>query len=116
MTTYAVPAGAVPKDSFAARLAVVRVHAGGINMTQAAKRAGLDAESWRRYEQGRSPVNLPQVVHQIAEAFGVDREWLMWGGPLRPSDLTGGTRRVPTWALEDGAFGAYSDEDLQPAA
>lgn len=35
-------------------------------------------------EDGRTPRRMDLKVRQIAMAFGVDRDWLMWGGELAP--------------------------------
>lgn len=75
-----------PTDTFGARLLLIR-HEMGTTQVEAAERCGLDDGSWSNWENGRVPRNLPEVVHKIAQALGVERDWLMWGGDL-PSPST----------------------------
>lgn len=65
----------------------------GLTTEQAADRCGLNRATWQTWEHGASPRNMAAVVAAITLATGVDRDWLMWGGPLdsRPSEGPGGT-------------------------
>jgi transcriptional regulator with XRE-family HTH domain len=72
----------VPTDTFAGRLILVRKEL-GLGQEEAAQRCDLKPSTWATWELGRSPRNLVQVVRTIHERLGVDRDWLMWGGPLR---------------------------------
>lgn len=63
---------------FGTRLAMVRQRMGW-NLTEASVKCGLGQNDWARYEDGRSPRKLDEVVAKIADSTGVDRAWLMWG-------------------------------------
>lgn len=80
----------VPADTFAGRLMLTRLHAGGLTIQEAAARAGLLNQSWSNWERGKQPRDKEDVVTAISEALDVDRDWLMWGGPL--SEKPGRTR------------------------
>lgn len=45
---------------------------------------GITFGEWQGMESGRATRRLDMKVRQIATAlaYGVDRDWLMWGGPL----------------------------------
>jgi len=75
----------VPRDTFAARLALLRREL-GITAEEAAARCGLNRATWQTWEHGASPRNMSAVVAKIALATGVSRDWLMWGGALRGPD------------------------------
>ncbi len=70
-----------PEDTFAARLMLVRKHL-ELSQEAIAERCGLDGASWGYWERGGSPQKKDSTVFKIANALGVDRDWLMWGGPL----------------------------------
>lgn len=82
----------IPEDTFGLRLIALRTH---LQLTQAeiAARCELDDGSWSNWERGVKPRGMDGIVRKITEALGVDRDWLMWGGPLRTgsfsSELTG---------------------------
>lgn len=82
MTTEALPRAQVPRDTFEARLMLARLHAGRLSIREAAERCGYTNESWSGWERGRLPRDVAAVVTRISERLGVDRDWLMWGGPL----------------------------------
>ena len=68
-----------PSRSFGQRLALVRQHMAW-NVTTAAEESGVDAESWRHWEQyGRTPQRYDQVCRDIADASGCSLVWLMSG-------------------------------------
>jgi transcriptional regulator with XRE-family HTH domain len=82
--------GAIPTDTFAARLMLVRLHGGNLTATQAAERCGLTRENWINWEHGGNPRDFPATVEAISEGLGIDRDWLSWGGPLaQPERRTG---------------------------
>lgn len=68
----------VPQDNFGNRLILVRREL-GLTQAQAAEMCGLDAGSWNNWEHGTRPRGLDEIVKKIADALGVDRDWLMWG-------------------------------------
>src|SRR5579859_4404483 len=72
----------IPADSFAIRLKAVRLHAGDITIVQAAERVGVTNQSWGNWERGAVPRDMADVVKLISDEFGIDRDWLMYGGPL----------------------------------
>ena len=76
--------GAIPADTFAARLRLVRMHAGDLTILEAAERTGLNYGSWSNWERGMMPRDLRDVVLAITGALGIDRDWLMYGGQLAP--------------------------------
>jgi transcriptional regulator with XRE-family HTH domain len=81
--------GAVPTDTFAARLMLVRLHGGNLTATQAAERCGLTRENWINWEHGGNPRDFPATVEAISEGLGIDRDWLSWGGPLAQPERRG---------------------------
>lgn len=89
MTTETTPRGWVPSDTFAARLVLAR-HQRRLTQQEAADVCGVSRATWALWEGGAFPRNMPQVISKIAAGMGVDRDWLMWGGPLgdptSPSD------------------------------
>ena len=79
----------IPGDTLAARVVLVRREL-GISQREAATQSGLTYGEWQSMEDGRSPRDLPAKIARIALAFDVDRDWLMWGGPLAPPAEPGG--------------------------
>lgn len=82
MTTDTPHTATVPVDTFAARLVLARLHAGRMSIRDAAKLCGFTNETWSGWERGRNPQDLLSTVETISEKLGVDRDWLLWGGPL----------------------------------
>lgn len=76
------PRRGIPADTYAHRLMLARAHAGNLSIREAAERAGLNYASWANWEQGTRSRTLVEDVQAISEALGVDRDWLMYGGPL----------------------------------
>lgn len=74
--------GWVPSDTFATRLLVARTQK-GMTQQQAADACDINRATWALWEAGSSPRNMAVVVAKIATGLGVDRDWLLWGGPLR---------------------------------
>jgi transcriptional regulator with XRE-family HTH domain len=72
----------IPVDSFAARLRLARMHANDITIKEAAERCGLNYGSWSNWERGSRPLGLLDVVEAISEGLDIDRNWLLFGGPL----------------------------------
>jgi transcriptional regulator with XRE-family HTH domain len=96
---FGTPTGAVPADTFAVRLVLVRHHAGRASIEQAAKRCGLNPGNWAHWEDGRQPRDRVDIAQKISDALDVDFEWLLLGGPLtgargRPVDHPA-TREYP---------------------
>ena len=74
--------GAIPIDSFAVRLILARYHAGDLTVRDAAERCGLNYGSWSNWERGSKPRDLLDIIEAISESLGIDRDWLLFGGPL----------------------------------
>lgn len=72
----------IPTDTFEARLMLARLHAGRLSIRDAAERCGYTNESWSGWERGRRPSDKLEVAEVISETLGVDRDWLLYGGPL----------------------------------
>jgi transcriptional regulator with XRE-family HTH domain len=88
------PEPLIPEDTFGLRLIIVR-RALGLSQQEAAERCGLDDGSWSNWESGTKPRGLDEVVRTIAERLHVDRDWLMWGGPLRSGSFAPGLVALP---------------------
>lgn len=74
----------IPTDQFRYRVLLARLHAGGLTTREAAARCGVTYASWSNWERGMKPRDLLDVVEKISEGLEVDRDWLLWGGPLAP--------------------------------
>lgn len=74
----------VPLDTFAARLAVIRIAMGWSGVEEAAEACGINRETWRGWEKdGRMPRDLAATARRIEEHTGYDATWVAMGGPLR---------------------------------
>lgn len=72
----------VPTDSLANRLVLIRREL-GLSQREAAARCGVGFGSWQSWENGSAPRNALRDLVRVAQALDVEREWLMFGGPLR---------------------------------
>lgn len=72
----------MPADTFAVRLVLVRHHAGRLSIEKAAELCGLNSGNWANWEGGRQPRDRFEVAGVIADALGIDFNWLLQGGPL----------------------------------
>lgn len=85
-----------PEDTLATRLLVMR-HQLRISQREAALRTGLTFGEWQSMENGAAARGIDKKVVRIAKTLGVDRDWLMWGGPMAgPADGPEGTNGGPT--------------------
>ena len=89
--------GRRPADTFSNRL-ILTIRLTGLSIRDFAEGAGLDDGSVSNWTRGMRPRDMPGVCHAIAVAYDIDRDWLMWGGPLLssrglPTKRTGGA----TW-------------------
>lgn len=73
---------AIPYDTFGARLRLSRLHAGDLTIKEAAEKCGLNYGSWSNWERGSRPLDFVETVDAISNGLGIDRDWLMFGGPL----------------------------------
>lgn len=71
----------VPTDIFGNRLVLIRreLH---LTVKEAAAKCGVHYATWSTWENGTKPGDLAGVVQTISRELGVNRDWLMWGGPL----------------------------------
>lgn len=74
--------GAIPADSFAARLMLARMHAGHLSIRDAAEKCALGRGAWTNWEKGALPGDIIGVATVIADKLDVDRDWLLFGGSL----------------------------------
>ena len=74
--------GRIPADTFGHRLMLARADGGNLTIREAADKCGLNYGSWSNWERGSLPRDKVEVVEAIAEGLGVDRDWLLHGGPL----------------------------------
>lgn len=85
----------IPADQFRYRVLLARLDA-GLTTHQAADLCGTNSASWSNWERGVKPRDLLDVVERISAGLGVDRDWLLFGGPLAKEDRRPGrviTRR-----------------------
>jgi transcriptional regulator with XRE-family HTH domain len=78
--------GSIPPDTFGTRLVLARMHAGYMTVKDAADRCGINYGSWSNWERGKKPRDLLEAVKRISAGLGVDRNWLLFGGPLSGAD------------------------------
>lgn len=103
--------GAIPADTLAARLLLARHHAGRLSQREAADKCGLSYASWSNWEEGRLPRDVLDVVQRVADALDINRDWLLFGGPLLPARgkstkrPPGATRRYPPRTVRSTAAG-----------
>lgn len=87
-------------DSLPNRLRLFRGQL-GVSQREAAMRIGITPRIWQNMEDGRAVRSLHKHIAAIADAYGVDRDWLMWGGPLNeetpagPNGPDGGSDECP---------------------
>lgn len=87
--------GDIPADTFGARLVLARYHAGRLSIEKAAAKCGLNSGNWVRWEDGALPRDKVEVAQAVSDGLGINREWLLWGGPLL-SSRGGLAKRPPT--------------------
>lgn len=75
----------IPADQFRYRVLLARLDA-GLTTHQAADLCGTNSASWSNWERGVKPRDLLDVVERISVGLGVDRDWLLFGGPLAKED------------------------------
>lgn len=78
----AVEARGIPTDTFGRRLMLARDHAGNLSIRDAADLCGIGRGAWTNWERGARPIDMLEIVEVISEKLGIDRDWLLWGGPL----------------------------------
>lgn len=98
-----------PEDSFALRLVIIR-HAFELTQAEAALRCGLDDGSWSNWERGTKPRGMDRIVEKISDALRIDRDWLMWGGPLKTGSFASLLESLPMPTSQ----GSLLDDDLEP--
>ena len=78
MTTTQATDPWVPEDTLGSRLVRLRLHL-DLSQRSAAEQSGVPYGVWQGMENGRGTRSVQQHIMRIAEAFHVDRDWLMWG-------------------------------------
>lgn len=68
---------ATDRDSFGARLVLIRQRMGWSNVKRAALACGIPAETWRSWEQGSMPQNLVEACTVISARTGCGLDWLI---------------------------------------
>lgn len=86
-----------PQDTLGARLVLVRRQL-GLSQRAAAEQAGIGFGAWQSMEDDRSPRDLLDKVQRICTTFGVDRDWLLWGGALG----SGSGTAMSGWLADSG--------------
>jgi len=76
--------GRIPSDTFGNRLVLAR-RLEGLTIREAAERCGLHYATWSTWEAGRRPADILDVTTRIADELDIDRDWLLFGGPLLPA-------------------------------
>lgn len=110
------PSGRVPEDTLAARLVLIRHELGiqrgkRVSQRDAAEETGVPYGTWQGMESGRATRELDQHVRKIAETYGYDPVWLMWGtrvGP-RPDGPDGGQRQGGNTHGRSGALARLTE-------
>jgi hypothetical protein len=77
----------VPLDTFGTRLILLRRHL-QVSVDEISPKCGQSPHTWATWERGATPRNMATVVAAISASVGVDRDWLMWGGPLSERDAS----------------------------
>ena len=85
--------GAIPADSFAARLMLARMHAGHLSIRDAAEKCALGRGAWTNWEKGALPGDIIGVATVIAEKLDIDRDWLLFGGSLSQEEARTAVQR-----------------------
>lgn len=98
-----------PADTLAHRFLLVRAQL-GLDRKHFAVLTGLTENQLQSIESGRSPRDLAAKVNRVHLATGVDREWLMWGGPLKTENPRhpggdGGSQTLPRLDSNQQPFG-----------
>lgn len=75
-----------PKDTLAHRVMLMRTEL-GLSQREAAMQSGVSFGTIQGVESGRTPRNEVATLAKLAKAFHVDRDWLIWGGPLDTEDV-----------------------------
>lgn len=76
----------IPEDTYAHRLMLARADAGHLSIREAAEKCGLNYATWANWERGTRSRTIVEDAEAIAEGLGIDRDWLLHGGPLtRPN-------------------------------
>lgn len=97
----------IPPDTFGTRLLLAR-KGRGFTVEQAARACGIAQPTWTTWENGARPRDLVQAIAKISVALDVDRDWLMWGGPLAASAVAEQPAPVQTRSRGRGSRGTTS--------
>lgn len=87
----------IPADTFAHRLLLVRAQL-HLTVKEASDRCGLNYGSWSKWERGALPRDKVEIADAIAEGLSIDRDWLLFGGPLTKPTPTRRSRTRMTYS------------------
>jgi len=79
--------GRIPADTLSNRITLAR-KLDGVTIKEAVAKVyavtgvKLSESSWANWETGMRPQRETDVIQAISEGLDVDRQWLMFGGPL----------------------------------
>lgn len=76
----------IPVDSFGNRLMLARAYAGHLSIREAAELCDLGRGAWTNWEKGARPADIIDIATVVADKLGVDRDWLLFGGPLAEAE------------------------------
>lgn len=115
MTTAGIGSQWRPRDTLANRLRLLRAEL-HLSQREFGDRCQIPASQIQSIEDGNSPRGLDTKVKKIVMAFGVDRDWLMWGGDLASPDGDGdGGARMPPRNPDDVQSTDQSAQHIQAA-
>lgn len=102
-------------DTFAGRLRLLRLQLGDPSIEEMARRIGVPANNYRRWEAGRDARNLAEVARKIHQATGVDMGWLVFGSAPPAPPASRGTDHQVVWPIAIAPVWQV-DADLELAA
>lgn len=81
---------------------LARAFAGHLSIRDAADKCGIGRGAWTNWEKGARPVEMVEIATAISEGLGVDRDWLIFGGPLAKPEAARrrdrhGRRQITNW-------------------
>jgi transcriptional regulator with XRE-family HTH domain len=84
MTTVLPQRRRVPRNTFGARLVLLR-HDLGLSQEEAADLCGVKRPTWATWEKGSIPRGQAEIARKISRATGYDLGWLLYGPEDDPS-------------------------------
>lgn len=102
--------GRIPEDTYARRLMLARDVAGRLSIREAADKCGINYGTWAGWERGAGSRTFAEDTRTIADALGVDLDWLRDGGPLPAPE------RRTVRARSSGHRGPYAARSVRPGS